>query len=135
MSTSALSYRCHRHPREIIAQCVRLYFRLPLSYRAVEELMFERGIVVSYETIRRWCLTFGPRIAAEIKRRRPRPNDKWHLDEVFITMNGKTSYVWRAVDADGRVLDIVVQERRNQEAAEALLRRLVNGYADEPRVV
>ena len=97
--------------------------------------MCERGVIVSYETIRRWCLKFGPVIAAVIKRRRPRPHDKWHLDEVVITMNGQTSYLWRAVDADGMVLDIVVQKRRHQEAAEVLLRRLVEGYADEPRVV
>ncbi len=96
--------------------------------------MVERGVIVSYETIRRWCLKCEPIIAAEIKRRRPCPNGKWHLDEVFITMNGKTYYLWRAVDTDGMVLDILVQERRNQEAAEALLRRFVEGYPEEPRV-
>ena len=135
MSALALSYRCHRYPREIIAQCVRLSCRMPLSYRAVEEVMCERGVIVSYETIRRWCLKFGPVIAAAIKRWRPHPNGKWHLDEVFTTMNGTTSYLWRAVDADGMVLDILVQERRNQEAAKALLRRFVEGYPDDPRVV
>jgi len=132
---SLVTYRCHRYPAEIIAPCVRLYVRLPLSYRTIEELMVERGVIVSYETIRRWRLTFGPVIAAELKRRRPRPNGKWHLDEVFIKMNGKTYYLWRAVDADGMVRDIIVQEHRNQEAAEALLQRLVDGYPDEPRVV
>src|SRR5260221_5642179 len=90
METSVPSYRCHRYPPEIIAQCVRLYFRFPLSYRAVEELMFERGVIVSYETIRRWCLKFGPVIAAALRCRRPQPKDKWHLDEMHIKMNGKT---------------------------------------------
>jgi len=134
METPILSYRCHRYPAEIIAQCVRLYFRFPLSYRGIEEVMFERGIIVSYESIRRWCHKFGPVIAAEIRRRRPQPKDTWHLDEMYIKMNGKTYYLWRAVDADGMVLDILVQERRNQEAAERFLRRLVEGCPAEPRV-
>lgn len=93
METSIPSYRQHRYPAEIIAHCVRLYVRFPLSYRAVEELMFERGVVVSYETIRRWCHKFGPLFAAEIRRRRRQPKDKWHLDEVQIKMNGKTYYL------------------------------------------
>jgi putative transposase len=129
------SYRQHRYPAEIIAHCIWLYYRFPLSYRGVEELMFERGIVVSYETIRRWCHKFGPDIVAALRRRRPKPKDTWHLDEMHIKMNGKTYYLWRAVDADGMVLDILVQERRNQEAAVAFLQRLGEGYPDEPRVV
>jgi putative transposase len=135
VDTPAPSYRCHRYPAEIIAHCVRLYYRFPLSYRGVEELMFERGVIVSYESIRRWCLKFGPIYAAEIRRRRPQPRDKWHLDEVFIKICGRTYYLWRAVDADGMVLDILVQERRNQEAAETFLRRLVEGQSAEPRVI
>src|SRR5262249_49290816 len=134
MSTTSPSYRGYRYPAEVIAQCVRLYYRFPLSYRGVEELLFERGVVVSYETIRAWCLKFGPLIAAELKRRRPQPKGTWHLDEMFITMQGKTYYLWRAVDADGMVLDILVQQRRNQEAAEAFLRRVVEGYPEAPRV-
>jgi putative transposase len=134
MSTSAVSYRQHRYPAAIIAHCVRLYFRFPLSYRGVEELMFERGVIVSYETIRRWCLKFGPAIAAELRRRRSRPQGKWHLDEVRVTMHGRAYWLWRAVDADGMALDILVQERRNKEAAEAFLGRLVALYPDEPRV-
>jgi putative transposase len=133
MEKPTLSYRQHRYPGEVIAHCVRLYYRFPLSYRDVEELMFERGVIVSYESIRRWCHKFGPAIAAEL-RRRPQPKGTWHLDEVFIKMNGKTFYLWRAVDVDGMVLDILVQERRNQAAAEALLRRLVESYPDQPRV-
>ena len=135
METPAPSYRCHRYPAEIIAQCVRLCYRFSLSYRDVEELMFERGVVVSYESIRSWCHKYGPFFAAEIRRRRPRPRDKWHLDEVFIRMGGRTYYLWRAVDADGMVLDILVQERRNQEAAETFLRRLLEEQSAEPPVV
>lgn len=134
VQTPAPSYRQHRYPAEIIAHCVRLYYRFPLSYRGVEELMFERGLIVSYETIRRWCLKFGPAIAAALRRRRPQPKDKWHLDEMQIKMQGKTYYLWRAVDADGMVLDILMQERRNQEAAETFLRRVVQGSPEEPRV-
>jgi putative transposase len=134
VDTPIPSYRQHRYPAAIIAQCVRLYYRFPLSYRGVEEMMFERGVVVSYETIRRWCHTFGPAIAAALRQRRPQPQDKWHLDEMHIKMQGKTYYLWRAVDADGMVLDILVQERRNQEAAETFLRRVVEAYPGEPRV-
>jgi len=125
VETTVPSYRCHRYPAEIIVQCVRLSYRLPLSHRSLEELMFERGAIVSYESIRRWCHKFGPATAAEIRRRRPHLKGTWHLDEMYIKMNGKTFYLWRAVDADGMVLDIEVQERRNQAAAEVLLRRLV----------
>src|ERR1700736_4321099 len=96
--------------------------------------MFERGIIVSYESIRCWCHKFGPCFAAEIRRQRPQPKDTWHLDEVFVKMGGRTWYLWRAVDAEGMVLDILVQERRNREAAEAFLRRLVEGYPEGPRV-
>ena len=96
--------------------------------------MVERGVIVSYETIRRWCHKFGPVIAAELRRRRPQPKDKWHLDEMHIKMQGKTYDLWRAVDADGMVLDSLVQERRNQDAAETFLRRVVEAYPDAPRV-
>ncbi len=134
MSLPTASYRQHRYPAEIIAHCVRLSYRFPLSYRGVEEMMFERGVVVSYESIRRWCLKFGPLFAAELRRRRPQPKPKWHLDEMHIKMQGKTYHLWRAVDADGMVLDILMQERRNQAAAETFLRRLVESYPEEPRV-
>jgi putative transposase len=134
VQTPALSYRQHRYPAEIIAHCVRLYDRFPLSHRGVEELMFERGVLVSYESIRRWCLKFGPAIAAELCRRRPQPKGKWHLDEMRITMHGRVYGLWRAVDADGVVLDILVREHRNTEAAEAFLGHLVARYPEEPRV-
>jgi len=134
ISTSAL-YRRHRFPAEIIAHAVWLYFRFTLSYRDIEVLLAARGVQVSYETIGQWCRTFGPTFAAEIRRRRPAPRDKWHLDEVRLRINGKTCWLWRAVDQDGMVLDLLVQERRNQEAAETFLRRLVEGQPSEPRVV
>ncbi len=105
------------------------------SSRDVEELLAERGIVVSYETIRQWCRKFGSTFADGLRRRRPRPGDKWHSDEVQLTINGRKHWLWRAVDQEGLVLDILVQPRRNQEAAEALLRRVVDGCGDQPRVV
>jgi hypothetical protein len=95
-------YRGHRYPVEIISRCVWLYHRFPLSYREIEEMMAERGVIVSYETIRKWCRKFGPMFAQGLRRRRPRPGDKWHLDEVFCTINGKRQYLWQAVDQDGK---------------------------------
>jgi hypothetical protein len=101
--TAAPSSRQHRYPAEILAQCVRLSSRFPLSDRGAEEWMFERGVVVSSETMRRWRHQFGPACATERRRRRPQPSEKWHLDEVLIQMNGNTFSLWRAVDADGLV--------------------------------
>ncbi|MFE7245558.1 IS6 family transposase [Streptomyces sp. NPDC057580] len=132
---TAPSYKGHRYPVEIISHCVWLYFRFPLSYREVEELMFERGVEVSYETVRRWCAKFGQDYANRLRRRRPRPGDKWHMDEVFIKINGKLHYLWRAVDADGNVLDILVQSRRNAKAAQKFFRRLLKNLQYVPRVI
>lgn len=95
MGNPAPSYKGHRYPVEVISHCVWLYFRFPLSYREVEELMLQRGVIVSYETVRRWCVKFGQAYADGLRRRRPRPGDKWHLDEVFIKINGKRQYLWR----------------------------------------
>ncbi len=89
------SYRGHRYPVEVISHCVWLYSRFPLSYREVEELMLQRGVIVSYETVRRWCRKFGQAYADGLRRRRPGPGDKWHLDEVFIRINGELKYLWR----------------------------------------
>jgi transposase-like protein len=107
------SYAGFRFPVEIISHCVWLYHRFPLSLRDVEEMMLQRGIVVSHETVRQWCAKFGQTYANGLRRRRPRPGDKWHLDEVFIKIGGKTHYLWRAVDQDGNVLDILVTSRRD----------------------
>jgi putative transposase len=113
----ANSYKHHRFPAEIISHAVWLYVRFCLSYRDVEELLFARGVIVTYEAIRKWCRKFGQPYANQLRRRRPRPGDKWHMDEVFLTINGERQYLWRAVDQDGHVLDILVQSRRNKTAA------------------
>jgi putative transposase len=125
VSRSSSLYRRHRFPGEIISHCVWLYYRFPLSYRDIEELMAQRGVRVSYESIRQWCLKFGQTIADELRRRRLRPGEKWHLDEVYLKINGRTHYLWRAVDQQGVVLDILVQSRRNKQAAIRFLRRLL----------
>ena len=128
-------YKHHRFPGEIISHAVWLYFRFPLSHRDVEELLFARGILVSYEAIQKWCQKFGQAYANTLRRRRPRPGDKWHLDEVFITINKKRHYLWRAVDQDGVVLDILVQTRRNKQAAKKFFRKLLKGCQYVPRVI
>src|SRR5262249_57720937 len=114
-------------PGEIISHAVWLYYRFLLSYRDVQELLAERGIAVSYETIRRWCRKFGPTFADGVRRRRPRPGDKWHLDEVQLKINGRRHWLWRAVGQEGGGVGILVQERRNRAAAGAFLRRLGAG--------
>jgi len=130
------SYRGYRYPIEIISLAVWLYFRFHLSLRDVEELLAERGVTVTYETIRAWCAKFGPSYAAELRQRRAQPSDKWHLDEVQLKINGQRHWLWRAVDQHGVVLDILVQERRDQVAAERFLHRVLDGEGGaEPRVV
>ncbi len=133
--TRAPSDKRHRFPPQIIAHAVWRYFRFALSYRDVEELLAERGVIVTYETVRQWCRKFGQPYANELRRRRPRPGDTWHLDEVFISINGTQQYLWRAVDQDGHVLDILVQARRDKAAAVQFLRKLLQGLAYVPRVV
>jgi putative transposase len=135
VSSASPSYRGHRYPVEVISHCVWLYFRFPLSFREVEELMLERGVIVSYETVRRWCLKFGQQYANSLRRRRPRPGDTWHLDEVFITINGRRKYLWRAVDQDGNILDILLQNRRDKAAARRFFCRLMQKTDAVPRVV
>jgi putative transposase len=125
----------YRFPAEIISHAVWLYYRFSLSYRDVEELMAARGIVVTYETIRQWCHTFGQHSANQLRRRRAQTGDKWHLDEVFLTINGKLHYLWRAVDQHGNVLDILVQSRRNKRAAKKFFRKLLKGCQYVPRVL
>jgi putative transposase len=128
-------YKNHRFPAEIISHAVWLYFRFCLSSRDVEELLFARGVIVTYEAIRQWCLKFGQDFANQLRRRRPRPGDKWHLDEVFLTINGERRYLWRAVDQDGNVLGILVQPRRNKKAAKKFFRKLLKGCHYVPRVI
>ncbi len=100
-----------------------MYFRFPLSYRDVEDLLAERGIDVSYETVRRWALKFGRVYAGKLRKARPKPDVRWHLDEMFVSINGKRMYLWRAVDCEGEVLDVLVQSRRNKRAALKLMRK------------
>jgi len=135
MSMPSSLYRRHRFPAEIISHTVWLYFRFALSYRDVEEIMAMHGVLLTYETIREWCLKFGQTFAKDLRRRRPQPGDKWHLDEVFIKINGKVQYLWRAVDQDGNVLDILVQSRRNKKAAKRFFRKLLKGLQYVPRVI
>src|SRR5262245_48600590 len=129
------TYKRHRYPPEIIAHAVWLYFRFALSYRDVEELLAQRGVILTYETVRQWCLMFSQQYANGLRRRRPRPGDKWHLDEVFIQINGQQHYLWRAVDQGGNVLDILVQSRRNKQAVRKFFRRLLKDLAYVPRVL
>jgi putative transposase len=117
MHTSHSLYHRHRFPAEIISHCVWLYFRFPLSFRDVEEMLAMRGLSLSYETVREWCLKFGQTYANGLRRSSPRPGDCWHLDEVFLKINGRLHYLWGAVDQDGEVLDILVQGRRDKKAA------------------
>lgn len=131
----APSYRGYRFPLEVISHCVWLYHRFALSLRDVQELMLERGIDVTYETIHQWSKTFGPEYARRLRHRRPRPGDKWHLDEVFIKIQGEGKYLWRAVDQDGNVLDILVQNRRDTAAARNFFKKLRKKTAAVPRVV
>jgi putative transposase len=133
--STSLSYRGYRFPAEIISHAVWLYFRFSLSYRDVEELLAERGVVVTYETVRQWCRKFGQTYANDLRRRRARPGDKWHLDEVFLMINRKRHYLWRAVDQEGNVLDILVQSRRNKAAAKRFFRKLLKGCTYVPRVI
>ena len=136
MNTPSIN-RCknHRFPAEIISHGVWLYFRFCLSYRDGEELLFARGIIVTYEAIRKWCRKFGQQYANELRRRCPKPGDKWHLDEVFLTINGERHYLWRAVDQDGNVLDILVQRWRDKKAAKKFFRELLKGWTSVPRVI
>ena len=127
-----ISYARHRFPSEIIQHAVWLYFRFPLSYRDVEDLLAERGIDVSYETVRRWALKFGRAYAYRLRRFRSRSDTRWHLDEVFVTINGKRMYLWRAVDCEGEVMDILVQSRRNKKAALKLIRKLLKNQGFVP---
>jgi putative transposase len=136
MNTPSITrYKNHRFPVEIISHAVWLYFRFCLSYRAVEELLFARGVIVTYEAIRKWCRKFGQADANQLRRRRPRPGDKWHLDEVFLTIHGERHYLWRAVDQEGHVLDILVQRRRDKHAAKKFFRKLLKGCRYVPRVL
>ncbi len=135
MNPPTSDYYRHRFPSQIISHCVWLYFRFSLSFRDIEEMMAERGVAVTYESIREWCLKFGGVYAKRLRSRSPRPGDRWHLDEVFLKIQGKRQYLWRAVDQEGEVLDILVQSRRNKQAARRFFRKLLRGLQYVPRVI
>jgi transposase-like protein len=130
-----ISYARHQFPPEIIRQAVWLYLRFTLSYRDVEELLAERGLDVSYETVRRWVLKFGPAFARNLRRGRPRPADIWHLDEMVVSIQGRRMYLWRAVDSEGEILDLLVQPRRDKAAALKLMRKLLKKQGYAPNVL
>ncbi len=128
-------YTGHRFPPEVISHAVWLYFRFPLSLRMVEEMLAVRGIIISHETVRQWARKFGQAFANQVRRRLPCPGDKWHLDEVVISIAGKKHWLWRAVDQTGIVLDVLVQSRRDKRAAKRLLRKLLKKQSRPPRVM
>ena len=127
----SISFKRHRFPPDIIRQAIWLYARFTLSFRDVEEMLAERGLDISYETVRRWFLKFGSPIAANLRKARPQPSDHWHLDEMVIVIRRKRYWLWRAVDNEGEVLDFLVQRRRNARAAVRLMRKLLKrqGFA------
>jgi len=136
MNTSNQLYRGYRFPSEIISHAVWLYHRFCLSFRDIEDLLAERGIVVSYETIRSWCNKFGPTYARMIKKRRGSLGDTWYMDEVYIvTVRGERRYLWRAVDQYGDVLDILVQKRKDKKAAERFFKKLMKGQSRSARKI
>ncbi|MDP7690361.1 MAG: IS6 family transposase [Vicinamibacterales bacterium] len=133
MTSQPSSYRGYRFPADIISHAVWLYYRFGLSFRDVEDLLAERGVTVTYEAIRQWCRKFGLDYARRLRRRRGRQGDTWHLDELFVRIQGRQQFLWRAVDEDGDVLDILVQSRRNRQAAKRFFRKLLNRQGREPR--
>lgn len=130
-----VSYARHQFPPEIIRHAVWLYLRFSLSYRDIEELLAERGIQATYESVRRWVLKFGPTFARNLRRLRPRPASTWHLDEMVVTIQGRRMYLWRAVDAEGEVLELLIQPRRDKDAALKLMRKLLKKQGGAPTVL
>ena len=135
MTADLATYPGYRFLAEIIGYAVWLYHLFSLSLRDVELLLAERGVTVSYESIRQWCLRFGADFARKLRKRRPKSGDTWHLDEVFLRINGRLHYLWRAVDQHGVVLDILVQDRRNASAAKRFFKRLLAGLKYKPRKI
>ena len=132
MADSSLLYRGCHFPGVVIAHAVWLYIRFPLSFRDVEELLAERSIQVSYETVRRWVAKFGPRFATELRKREARPRCTWHLDEMVVRIRGKRHWLWRAVDENGATLDVLLQEHRDTDAAERFFCKLLNHAGGAP---
>ena len=129
------TYKRHRFPPDIISYAVWLYYRFNLSHRDIEDLLAERGIIVSYESIRLWCKKFGPKFARRLKRKHQGYGDTFYVDEVFVKINGKQHYLWRAVDQDGEVVDVLLQTRRDGASAKRFFKRLLKSHGGEPRKV
>jgi putative transposase len=133
MADDVFRYPRYRFPPAIISHAVWLYYRFTLSFRDVEDLLAQRGITVTYETVRHWCQTFGLTYARRLRRKRGPVGDTWHLDELFVTIHGRRQYLWRAVDQDGDVIDILLQPRRDRHAAARFFRKLLTQQAQVPR--
>jgi putative transposase len=134
-ATDVISYAGYRFPPDVISYAVWLYYRFPLRLRMVEKLLAARGIELPYESVRRWAATFGLGIARRIRSTALARGDKWHLDEVVVTINGRKHWLWRAVDQQGAVLDVLVQSRRDRHAARRLMRKLLRKHGRAPRVL
>ncbi|MBV9386136.1 MAG: IS6 family transposase [Chroococcidiopsidaceae cyanobacterium CP_BM_ER_R8_30] len=134
-TNSPNSYKGYRFPAEIISHCVWLYYTFPLSYRDIEKMMLFRGIEVTYETIREWCQKFGQQYANQLRRKRSYTTDKWHLDEVVVTLKKQQYYLWRAVDSEGNVLDVLLQRHRDTKAAKRFFRKLLKKQGFVLRVI
>ena len=132
---TSISFARHQFPPDVIRHAVWLYQRFTLSYRDVEDMLAERGLDLTYETVRRWVTKFGPLFAKELRKRRPRPTSRWHLDEMVVKIAGKRNWLWRAVDEEGEVLDILVQSRRDTKAAVRLMRKLIRKQGFAPEVL
>ncbi len=128
-------YQRHRFPPEIIQYAVWLYHRFSLSHRDIEDLLAERGITVSYESIRLWCIKFGPKYARRLKKKHQGYGDTFFIDEVFVKIDGKQHYLWRAVDQDGEIVDVFLQHRRDGKAAKRFFKRLLKAHRNEPRKI
>ncbi len=129
------TFKRHRFPPDIISYAVWLYYRFNLSHRDIEDLLAERGIFVSYESIRLWCKKFGPKFAKRLKRKHQGYGDTFYIDEVFVKIDGKQHYLWRAVDQDGEVVDVFPQARRDGDAAKRFFKRLLRSHGGEPRKI
>ncbi len=132
---TSISFARHQFPPDVIRHAVWLYLRFTLSYRDVEDMLAERGLDLTYKTVRRWVTKFGPLFAKELRKRRPRPTSRWHLDEMVVKIAGKRNWLWRAVDEEGEVLDILVQSRRDTKAAVRLMRKLIRKQGFAPEVL
>lgn len=135
MQSTKTMYKRYRFPPEVIQYAVWLYHRFNLSHRDIEDLLAERGISVSYEAIRLWCNKFGPQFARRLRRKHQGYGDSFYIDEVFVKIQGKQHYLWRAVDQDGEVVDVFIQKRRNGKAAKRFFKRLLKKYHDKPRII